>query len=933
MRIGYNINAYWVFGLMFALSIITACDTDLRKSLDIAGDNRGEMEKVLSHFKDDPDPLKYEAAKFLISEMPYHYSYSGDAVELYDSAYLEMANYPYEKRDSVFACLSSNIDFLKTILTPDIISLKADYLIKAIEDACNVWENTGWHTQYDKSYFFDYVLPYRLTHEQPTDWRTAISYIYPFLASNYVFSRRGQFYEAEDGDLDACETVSYDRASKGKVVLLDKENSKASLIIHAPLASSKKIWLTYASVSKDPRIRIFVNGKDIGVFRLQSTISLESLRDSRFGIEVCITAGNNTIAIVREKGNILLDRITVSAMEKLDFENQEDYTESLFRIKNHGTGNYIVFDTIRQSLLDLVKLKPLMNKGDSCGMLRLDFKGDYCWSISSFKKDTTDLCLESRYCSTEENAQVSQYHFQGGNHQKWIFNPIDNHLYKIMNKDNGLYLESAKDDNGNEIMVQTMFADRETQKWAMEKCGKNPSPNPHYPFGSSISAAMKVHELTPEYEWMAFKGSLTPKITSILEGKTGNCLMETCFTVSLCRSIGIPAAIDFTPNYANRSKGHTWCVLINPDGRSSLFHMGFAPGDSVYYVKNYIRPKVYRHRFRLNRKIAKDLSKEQEIPELFIHADFVDVTDEYGEVSDLIRTVPSDIKGEVAYICVFDNKNWVPVDYAAISKGKVKFRKMGRNVMYMAATYVDGKIVPFGNPFLIDSDGNSHDIVANEQHPEKMTILRKYPFMSFNDEFNRRMDGGEFQAANDPEFKSNVTLFTHSGLTDGNWYDIPVVDSGSYRYVRYIGADGSYCNINEVEFFSPDHKMLQGAIIGTEGIAGKRKENVFDGDILTGFEGNSSDRHWVGMKFCKRERISQIRYIPRTDGNCIEIGDRYELKYWHNGKWQSIGEKIATDNRLVYYDVPTDGLYLVSNLSKGQEERIFTYKDGKQIWW
>ena len=716
-------------------------------------------------------------------------------------------------------------------------------------------------------------------------------------------------------------------------MLLDKENSKVTFKIRTPLASNKKIWFRYSSGSKDPRIKIFVNGKDIGVFRLLPTISMESLRDSRFGVEVSLAAGNNTIAIVRDEGTILLDRITLSAMEKLNSENQEDYTESLYRIKNQGTGNYIVFDTLRQSLLNLVRLRPLSNKSDSCTMLRLDYKGDYCWSISSFNKDTTDLCLESRYCCTEENAPVSQYHFQGGNHQKWIFIPIGREWYKIMNKDNSLFLESSTDDDGYEIMVQTPFADKETQKWTMEKCGKNPRPNPHYPFGSSISAAMKVHELTSGYEWMTFKGNIPPKMTSLLEGKTGNCLMETSFTVSLCRSIGIPAAIDFTPCYANRSQGHTWCVLINPDGRSTLFHMGFAPGDSVYHVKNYIRPKVYRHRFSLNREIAKDLRKEQKIPELFRHADFIDVTDEYGEVSDIMRTVPSDTKGKVAYICVFDNRNWVPVDYSSIRNGKATFRKMGRNVMYMAATYADGRIVPFGNPFLLDSEGNVHDIVADEQHSEKMTILRKYPFMSYNDDFNRRMDKGQFQASNYPDFKSYVTLYTHKGLTDGNWYDIPIKDSDGYRYVRYIGSDGSFCNINEIQFISPDGKKLKGEIIGTEGIAGKSKDNVFDGDILTGFEGNSPDGHWVGVKFDKPEKIARIRYIPRTDGNCIEIGDRYELKYWHKGKWKSKGENIATDSQLKYDNVPTGGLYLLSNHTKGTEERIFTYRDGKQIWW
>lgn len=53
------------------LIVITGCDSSsaLDRALDMAGDNRIELEKVLDHFKDDS--LKYKAAVFLIENMPY----------------------------------------------------------------------------------------------------------------------------------------------------------------------------------------------------------------------------------------------------------------------------------------------------------------------------------------------------------------------------------------------------------------------------------------------------------------------------------------------------------------------------------------------------------------------------------------------------------------------------------------------------------------------------------------------------------------------------------------------------------------------------------------------------------------------------------------------------------------------------------------------
>jgi hypothetical protein len=45
-------------------------------ALDIAGNNRSELEQILKHYGRDPaDSLKLRAAEFLITHMPEHYSY------------------------------------------------------------------------------------------------------------------------------------------------------------------------------------------------------------------------------------------------------------------------------------------------------------------------------------------------------------------------------------------------------------------------------------------------------------------------------------------------------------------------------------------------------------------------------------------------------------------------------------------------------------------------------------------------------------------------------------------------------------------------------------------------------------------------------------------------------------------------------------------
>ena len=246
---------------------------------------------------------------------------------------------------------------------------------------------------------------------------------------------------------------------------------------------------------------------------------------------------------------------------------------------------------------------------------------------------------------------------------------------------------------------------------------------------------------------------------------------------------------------------------------------------------------------------------------------------------------------------------------------------MGRNIVYMAAFYEHGQIVPFGEPFLIKGDGTVQTIQRNEKKRITLKLLRKYPFMGKEDFFNARMSGGRFQGANLPNF------------SDAKWYEIPVTDEGKYRYLRYIGPMGSHCNINELEFYGTDGKKLTGTIIGTEGDPWASKETVFDGDILTGFSGVSPDGHWVGLKLSLPQQISKFKFIPRNDGNGVEIGDEYELVYWKDGDWALLDTQIAASNVLTFKNVPSGGLYVLRDKTKGHEERIFTYEKGEQVWW
>lgn len=50
--------------------------------MELAGENRPELEAVLQHYSTDKaDSLKYRAARFLIENLPLHYGYAGKGLE------------------------------------------------------------------------------------------------------------------------------------------------------------------------------------------------------------------------------------------------------------------------------------------------------------------------------------------------------------------------------------------------------------------------------------------------------------------------------------------------------------------------------------------------------------------------------------------------------------------------------------------------------------------------------------------------------------------------------------------------------------------------------------------------------------------------------------------------------------------------------------
>ena len=81
-----------------------------------------------------------------------------------------------------------------------------------------------------------------------------------------------------------------------------------------------------------------------------------------------------------------------------------------------------------------------------------------------------------------------------------------------------------------------------------------------------------------------------------------------------------------------------------------------------------------------------------------------------------------------------------------------------------------------------------------------------------------------------------------------------------------------------------------------------------------------------------RKSINRIVYISRNDDNYVHPGDVYEL-YYHGGteNWKFIGRKQADTTFITFGNVPAGAMLWLRDITRGQEERAFYYKDGKQV--
>ena len=162
-----NFSRLYCIFLLFMFS----CQHDklLESALQLAGNNRSELEYVIDYYKETGDRQKLDAAKFLIKNMPGHQHAVSNLDSFNYKAYEEMINNNISQEDALFLLKKKYTALF--FHRPDVEVIKAQYLINNIEWAFKVWREAPWGKQISFDHFCNEILPYRVGSEPLEEWR------------------------------------------------------------------------------------------------------------------------------------------------------------------------------------------------------------------------------------------------------------------------------------------------------------------------------------------------------------------------------------------------------------------------------------------------------------------------------------------------------------------------------------------------------------------------------------------------------------------------------------------------------------------------------------------------------------------------------------------------------------------------------------------
>ena len=277
-------------------------------------------------------------------------------------------------------------------------------------------------------------------------------------------------------------------------------------------------------------------------------------------------------------------------------------------------------------------------------------------------------------------------------------------------------------------------------------------------------------------------------LSDLLTLKTGTCEDATQYTLYAMRAMGIPVAMDFTPLWGNKNGGHGWNALIKNQRTLHFVGTETHPGmDKVQFTRSYWMKrklaKVFRRTFKIQANNITDIAKGQTIPNHLDNVNLLDVTDQYVPVSPvhLQDNQKSHFdNNNIVYLCVFNNLKWQAIHWTETNGNGADFKKMGRDVIYLPATFDEEGYHPVSSPFYLSPNGEKIIVAPNLNRRTSIRILSKYP----EDKSNNITIGSDYELF----YWNNKWISLGKKKAVANFIEFSKVPEGSLLWIRKQGG-------------------------------------------------------------------------------------------------------------------------------------------------
>ncbi len=417
----------------------------------------------------------------------------------------------------------------------------------------------------------------------------------------------------------------------------------------------------------------------------------------------------------------------------------------------------------------------------------------------------------------------------------------------------------------------------------------------------------------------------------LLDHRVGYCREICDFAVYAMRACDIPVAVDmfvYSPEYQG---SHQWNVVRDTSGQYYPFWITWYEMDRNMKGDGRKKGKVYRECFGVQEETVAGITNYKDVPTLFKNRFVKDVTKDYTGKNEF--TIDVDVEAPYIYLGVFSPKGWIPVDVAQNDGRKATFCNVESGLIYQTL-YSNGDTLEMaGYPFLYQ-DEEVYVFSRNLQKKEKVILNRKMSLIKGIEAFlYRYIVGVEIEGCKELSFKHQKILLTLQDTLTSNYNEFATCDTSPIRYIRYNSPLNRSIELAEIAFWedSDMKKEIHAKVINdlVPLHPANSIDKINDKDILSFFESRDTTCHLL-FDLGKEVSVKKILLCPRNDDNYIWPGDEYELFYNDgiNG-WLSLGKQKARE-RVLHYDVPSNALFWLRNLTKGKEEQVFFCHDGVQ---